>query len=560
MKRAGTMKVELIAPLDLEWRDVGPRLRALTRTLPLALNLALRDVFVRAMNQVEQVVRGEHGDTSWQNDVRKRLRYHWGEQLTRHAEWAAKQVKREGGWMPPSEASAAPGDVLCSETSAYITSRFSGEHFRALLAGRAGLPDFTCKAFYSEGRYCVLSGSSDEAELSKNELFATLSFPLWATGKGATRFAVAPCGGSHRALWDRFVRATQERENVLELMARAKKPIPKDASPAERKAAEAERQAAAHELECSGTIKVGRIGISYDERKRKWYALISWTEFVSEPTGEGQAVACNFGINCLIAAMTESGEVYEDAGTDILAMRTRFQQRRRSLQKHSFHRGKGSRGHGVKRREKSVTELGDVERRWVQNRIRRAAVDFASWCKRHNVGVVYLEDLSGVREAFERSTRGDAHEELKRWIHNWPFYETQSVIARQLEEVGILVKCEPARFASQRCPACGHTAPENVKLIGGDWQPVPSNTLLVLAGKDGEYRVTGGVLFRRERKRSWFECVECKTRGDGDTIACANHLLDVGKTHALSSMQGAARKRVNIERRRSSKAKPEAAE
>ncbi|HET9954148.1 MAG TPA: transposase [Polyangiaceae bacterium] len=518
--------VEIIKPLDETWSDVGARMRALRKTLPLALNFALRDVFSRAMTQVEQVANGERADTRWQDDVRKRLRYHWEAQLTRQGAWVAKRSKAKAP-MVSDRALAAPGDVLCSETSDYITSRFSGQHFKDLLAGRAGVPTFGGgKSFFSEGRHCSISGSPEKAELS---------FPLWGTGKRATRFAVAPCGDGHAALWRRLVESADHRVETIDLIKQSKQGDT--------------RKQALLELETKRVLKMGRVGIKYNERKGKWFALISWTEYLPDLIEGGLAAACNFGINCFVAALAEDGSTYEDVGTDIIATRTRYQHRRRSLQRCVHHRGSGSRGRGVKRREKPLTDLGDAEARWVRDRIRRAAADFASWCVSHGVGVVYLEDLTGLRDSFERATSGTAHEEVKRWIHNWAFYETQCAFQRQLEESSIVVQRDKARFVSRRCPRkeCGHTAAENVKCVGGDWVPVPDHTLQRLRGMDGEYRVTGGKLYQRQRKQNWFECVNCGFRADGDKVACANHLQDAGREQPLQKALSAARMVTRVE-------------
>lgn len=531
MKRGGTLKVEIVKPLDESWAEVGARMRALRQTLQLALNFAFRDVSVRAMTHVEQVARREKPDTKWLGDVPKRIQFHWGACLARQADWLAKKRKSEKAEPISARVFAPPCYSLCGENADYITSRFAGEHFRDLLSGRAGVPQFNGgKAFYAEGRACAILGLPTK---KPDEKGPQLCFPLWGSGRKATRFAVAPCGDSHLALWRRLVESQVDREGVIALTQTAKK------------GAGDERKRALFELESRSVIKMGRIGIKYDERKGKWYALISWTEYLPSPAGNGIAAACRFGLNRFIAALTENGESYEDAGADILATRTRYQQRRRSLQKHNFHRGSGARGRGVKRREKAITDLGNAESRWVRSRIQTAAADFTAWCVRHKVGTVYFEEMTGLRESFERLTSGDAAEELKRWIHNWAFYETQSAFQRQLEEFGIAVEKGRSRSVLRKCPRaeCGNVDPQNVSLEGGEWEPVSNRYLANVGGeKDGDYRVIAGTLYQRVRKRTVFQCTKCRMKGDGDTIACANHLLEAGKTHALEKKQEAAKK------------------
>ena len=78
---------------------------------------------------------------------------------------------------------------------------------------------------------------------------------------------------------------------------------------------------------------------------------------------------------------------------------------------------------------------------------------------------MYIEDLTGIREAFERATGEKAHEEVKRRIHSWPFHETALAIELEGAQRNIRVHRKSARYVSQRCPDCTHTAPENVQEI-----------------------------------------------------------------------------------------------
>jgi len=539
MKRAGTLKLEIIKPDGERWTPrIGPRLRHMRSALPLALNFAFRDVFPSAMAELEATLDGKRdkANAQWRNDVRKRLAFHWARQLERRRDYKPKRGQR----FEPVDATVFDpvGDVWCSETSDHIVSRFAGEHFKALLAGRAGVPTFEGggKAFYAEGRKCEASGTPDEARLT---------VPLWGSGKKATRLVVAPCGNSARALWHRLVADSERREEIVALERAAKTALPKDGTEQQIAEARAERERAAHALIELGALKMGKVGIKYDERKRKWYALISWSEYCEEGYIEGQAAAVNFGCHVLLQALAEKGEIWERTGTDVLVMRRRFQARRWSLGKAKRSHGSGGRGRGVKRRELPLRKLSERETRWVENWIRVTAADFVKWCLEHRVSDVHLEDLSGVREAFERSTGGEAHEELKRLIHNWPYYQAQQAIERQCAEHGIRCHYKAASWDSQRCPSCRHTAPGNVKTM-----EVSGATKLI----DGDF-------WRKVEKRSRFECEKCGLKHAGDVITCANHLLDVGKTHALEKMQEAARKRSKIARGSVRKeAKPTAAE
>jgi multiple sugar transport system substrate-binding protein len=66
---------------------------------------------------------------------------------------------------------------------------------------------------------------------------------------------------------------------------------------------------------------------------------------------------------------------------------------------------------------------------------------------------------------FEQATGGQAHPEVKRRIHSWPYAETRMAIVREGTQHGVRVHAKGSRFVSQRCPSCTHTVPENVQEV-----------------------------------------------------------------------------------------------
>ncbi len=516
MKQAGTIKVEIVP--DGDGARVYARLRAMRGSLPLALNFAFRDVFPEAMAQLESALNGERGDAKWQGSVRKRLRHHWNAQLQSRLAFASRtkgQGKKSSAKPPDPTVFEPTLDTLCSETSDHIVSRFSGEHFRDLMAGRAGVPTFKGggKSFFAEGRAVSLSGTLSTLRMR---------FPLWGSGKKATPFKVFTEGNAARATMRQLLLSSGDRENVIELERRVRR--------------KESREQAEFELEQLGAIKMGRVGISYDENRQKWFALISWTRHAPEGYKEGQAAALHLGCQVFLQAATEKGELWQRPGFDILAARARFHGARWRLSKCKRSFGKGSRGHGKKRRELPFTKLSERESQWVKNWIRTMASDLIKWCLLHGVSDLYLEDLSGIRDTFEKETEGDAPEPLKRMIHQWPYYETQQAIERQAAEFGVRCHKTAQAISTHRCPSCGHTDPENV-------------TFTNMLSHD-EVRVLNGMLFKRVDKRAWFSCTACKHRGSADVVSCMNHLALVGRDHSFGAMQEASKKRKGIQRKK----------
>lgn len=549
MKHAGTIKLEIIKPLDTTWDQCGDRLRAMSRSLTFALNLTLRDLYVGAVEEIAAKRSRVKPDIAWRSAVPKRLQAHWNAELSARFErdraWAAKNKRRE----PDASAYLPVVYALVSETSDLILSRFSGEHLQDLAQSRASFPSYGGDRypFYAEGRECVVAGDADDA---------MVGFPLWSTGKRLSRFVVAPCGGHARFMWNQLVRDFGRRREIVD-MENAVKAINKkigalkqaEAPVDEIAAAVAERNRLSHSLEEMGVLKIGRVGISYNKNKHKWFALVSWTRYRADSVRADQTVAVNLGVNVFLQALTNQGAEWHHDGGEILVARSRFAARRKSLQKALNFTGPGGRGHGRKRLLQPITRLRQREHDWMQTKNRTIAAQFVKFCigrggRRNDenvrVGRVLLEDLTGLREAFEKKTQGVAHEEVKRRIHNWPFYALAQAIERECEEHNIEVVRVSSAGCSQRCPHCGYNNPENVRLLdrGGEFK------LIRFTGENGERIVRP---FKSWEQIAHFKCLECGQGNKGDIVTCANMLANAaqitGAQSPINALHKESRKR-----------------
>lgn len=548
MKLAGTIKLEIIKPIDGSWDDVGARMRALRGALGEALNLTMRDYQPQALEQIQQARNGERAETTWLNDARKRLQAHWTASLARrlryeqvryereHKQWRAKpSSKRPREPRPPVVHSFLPAfDSITSESLGALATRFTGDHLKDLIGGRSSIPSWRSQqTFYSEGRKCRIEGRHDAA---------VLVFPLWGTGRKATALAVKPAGGHARETWNRMVRDYAQRDVIVaaerrerEARSRAAKARKAGDEKAERKARQ-DQQAEQMRLQQMGAYKLGRVGISHDDKSGKWYALISWTRYMQPPAaGAERWASVHFGVNVALQALAEDGSAWKVDGGQIIAVRKRFDARRRSIQKSKRDFGSGARGHGEKRREKPLTELRGKESNWTETKVRQMAADFVRWCTRHGVTDVLVEDMSGIRDHFERKTKGQAHEELKRRIHGWHFYRQRTAIEYEAKEHGIRVHViKPA--SSKRCPVCNHDSPDNVV----QYEREAAVMIYRLPGEDEPRH------WRSVEKAARFECGNCGTKALGDEVSCENALVDAGHPGALGKRQEKARKRAKV--------------
>jgi len=531
MKQASTLKLEITGPSGMPWSDVKPRLFALRKTAAQALTMTMQDVHADAVGELRSYWLGEskeqrRASSEWRKQMRNKLARNWKAVL-------ARELVFRGAEDPEAQrACEAVTDALVGETVDNIAARFSGQHFKDLIALRGGFPSFVngC-SFYAEGRKSEIEGAPDAARIG---------IPLWGSGKKLTWFALGIGGGSARAQWRKLVADFPKRDQVVQLEKDAKDP--------------AKKTAAEKTLQRLGLCKMGRVGITYDERRRKWYATISYTQHRPDNYKEGQKAALNFGVNVFLQAVAEDGASWQESGEQILAKRIASASIRKRIQRSMRTFGSGSKGRGKRRRELPLMKRQGGEQRFVETYIRQLSAQVIAWCKRQGVSDLYLEELGGIREAFERSTSGDAHPEVKRRIHHWPYYQTAQAIERQGSEFGVRVHVKSSHYNSQRCPDCGHTVPENIEEITVPGIPIVFKQTGVNRWASGPL-ATGGDMYRHHDKTWRFNCKGCGKRGQTDMVSCVNMLLDVGATFGgkpspFQKAQEAAKKTVSSDKRK----------
>ena len=623
MKDVGTLFIEIKKPVG-DVPLVYKRLRALTRSCAQALNMTMQDSHPKAIAQLRaqwdgesKQVRSASGD--WRGRVRTVFAQNWNARLERERLDRTSEAEAELVYARIN------GSALAEETATNITSQFNGENVKELVALRKGFPEFGIStSFYCAGRFCsiagtlkkTLKGAYDTKEGAQedakalgdghfvrrasdkwqvvHEDSARIALPLWGTGKKVTELIIGPAGGHVRSTWRQLVAHFDRRDEIVqaekeldairlteaEKNARASLKAEKRAERDREKRREIEDKIKALvkaskkrmqslrdpiEARLYGLTKIGRVGLVWKERRRKWFVTISYTKYRPPIDTEGQTAAVNFGINTFLQAFAVDESSFYIDGAQILHKRLAFNSIRKRVQKSKRQFGRASRRHGKNRRELPLTKRQGDEHNWTQNFIRTIASDLIKWCKARHIADLYLEDLSGVRDAFEQATEGQAHPEVKRRIHSWPYGETRMAILREGMQHGVRVHVKGARFVSQRCPSCGHTDPENVQEI-----TIPGPVLALQSLGKGRWREVPFTqhqephdLYRRQDKTYRFECKHCGMKGQTDIVACLNHLQDVGAmpkpkggkpvNTPLRKMQEAARKAVTKDKRKKSK-------
>ena len=102
--------------------------------------------------------------------------------------------------------------------------------------------------------------------------------------------------------------------------------------------------------------------------------------------------------------------------------------------------------HLVKRKWKRINRIDNQ----IKDALDKHTASLAALCEKHNIGVVVLGDLTGIRDTIDYGYKANQ----KR--HQWPFAKLSDRISDKCKAVGIKVKQISEKYTSQTCPACGH--------------------------------------------------------------------------------------------------------
>lgn len=490
----GTFKVQIIKPVNSTWEEVGPRMHALRKTAGPALNRMQQALWPRIQRTIEawrsgdprakeiqrnlflsltpQQVREIYGDPAVEHRSPYKV-FHaaWQEELVGLRDWEENQ-----GRTPHSRAHEAPhSDVSNATQRMAFQPQWMKDNWREHLAGRRSVPNWKGNVPFRFGGN-VASGDADAARVS---------FPL---RKGArTEFEVAVNGDGDRAKWNRMA-------------------DPEDGS-----------------FECKS------VAIQWDERKRKWFAAVSYAQTLPRESQSKRVAVAHLGVNQFLMLMDQDGNVFRRSGTDMLHVRRSFGARIGRVQRDVKFAGRGTRGHGVKRRFQKVSSLKGK----LQNRMRdmnlQLAKQVADWCVERKIGILYLEDLRGVGEKATKElevsgAQGKALRNMNRLIRSWPYYDFQQALERAVTKRGVRVKYKGAWRVSVTCPKCNFKSESEVTY----WNE-PSG-----------YVVVNGQTHERHERRAKLKCSKCESSEDADVVACVNHLRQVDVKMTLGGAKRAS--------------------
>jgi phage FluMu protein Com len=241
-----------------------------------------------------------------------------------------------------------------------------------------------------------------ETALTTDQHGATLTLQL--RSKGRVRFAVAGSWGTHRETLDAIA---------------------------------------------AGTIEHGDCKIQYDERRKKWYALLAYHAPEPSPASVDprRVLAVHRGARNALYLLTSTGERgLPFPGSKLMAQRKHLSARMRDIKRTSeLERGRGSKGHGRSRRYEAYSALEDKLARVTHTFCQQAAAFVSQTAERLGCALVLIEDYGGIVEQ-------DA--DVRRVLDHGPLYQLKECVAHRMEKDGRALKEVPSAYISTKCPRC----------------------------------------------------------------------------------------------------------
>lgn len=182
----------------------------------------------------------------------------------------------------------------------------------------------------------------------------------------------------------------------------------------------------------------------------KWFLLLTYKQPVAEKNAnKDNVMGIDLGIEkAAYMALSHSKQNFFIDGGEVESYRRRVRGRRKSLQNQLRVCSDNRRGHGKKTLLKPLEKLSEKESNFRSTVNHRYSKRIVEWAVNNEVGVIQMEDLSGINK-------------LSSFLANWDYYDLQTKIEYKARLEGIeVVKIDPS-YTSQRCNECGHIAKEN---------------------------------------------------------------------------------------------------
>ena len=199
----------------------------------------------------------------------------------------------------------------------------------------------------------------------------------------------------------------------------------------------------------SGAIPHGDCKVQYDERRHKWYALLSYTSTIAVPPScdPNKVMVVHRGARNALYLLSSGGERgLPFPGSKLLAQRRRLSARAREIKRTTtFERGSGSCGHGRSRRYEAYGAIQDTIARVTHTFCQQAAAFASAAAQRMGCGTIIIEDYGGIVEP---------EAEVRRVLDHGPLYQLKQCLVSRIEVDGLALREVPSAYVSSTCPRC----------------------------------------------------------------------------------------------------------
>lgn len=195
----------------------------------------------------------------------------------------------------------------------------------------------------------------------------------------------------------------------------------------------------------AGEYQHGDCKLKWDERRKKLYAFLSYEMPDAAPltVDPRRALVVHRGIRCALYLLATDGKA-QKKHSNLISVRKRQLARHRD----PGDEGRGARGHGAKRRNRSRERTRGVIDRTTRTVFQQLAAYIVQYALANGYGLILIEDYGGIEPDDERAIRRIMS------VFGWSLYGLKQAILEAAEKAGITVTEVPSAYISSTCPAC----------------------------------------------------------------------------------------------------------
>lgn len=409
-KQFKVLKLKIIKPVKMDWKELGQSLRDTRYRVYRLANLNVSEKYLAF--HLWRTGKTDVLPREKTSDLNKRLREMLLEEYKKKPDYDA--TKTAEGLNKFSKTGALPDTVAGALFMYRIKGLTSGEKWKQVINGKSALPTFR--------RNMAIPIRCDKPYQRRLE----------RTGKG---------------------------EVVLDLMIR-NKPYPRVLLGTQGIGESAEaiiERLLANPSQALEGYRQRYFDVKEDENKKCWFLYVCYTFRAPAPRelDPSRIVGVDVGYSCPVFAAISNGharlghKAFSSLAARVKALQRRTIRRRKDIQRggNVATSGETARsGHGRKRKLLGIEKLqGKINDAYttLNHQMSAAVIKFAL---DNGAGTIQLENLEGLREELSGTFLGQM----------WRYFQLQQFLQYKAEENGIVIRKVNPRYTSRRCSQCGH--------------------------------------------------------------------------------------------------------